>query len=308
MMTPLSVMVEAGSILLLVLAISNAVLVVMGIRRFKTVAHASCGRCGHTVMQLDTDRCAECGVRYVQAGVRAGVVRPGFPTWLIAIIVLLVSGVFILGVRGVVVAFIEGRLPPSVGWYESSLMANLDPTIFPTADGSGRFFLRVYFVEEKLSLEDAYSGYYQWPGVSRSLKVKTLTEAGASGSGEEQLGETLVLKEAVQPEDIRAWLVAAGASDAGEDGAEKLQAQTEKITAQARLFREEGASPSMQGVLQENGKAMTSLGRQVGVAQRKAWISRAIELGVFGAFAIVAAVVLLWSAIRTRRLADRAQA
>ena len=290
---------NAGVILLVVLALANVVLIVLGIRRFRVVDKAMCGHCGHTLHSLDSGRCGECGSVLVRAGVQAGQVRPGLPTWIIVVLILFVSGVFILCARGIVEGVVEEIVPSSVTVYRNEIHKDVDGSLFPTDEKEGgRFFLRIGFFEEKIGYEGEHVGYYDWEYSPRELQIMTMTEASSlkANPGPSSLGPPLRLEQPVQESGVRDWLLLAGAKEDGEDGAVRFEALLQEITEEAENFRTKGSEFKLSSTV------VNSYGNQVGNARRKAWVALVIEAGVFVFYGIVIALLMAWVKIRKRRL------
>ena len=277
-----------GAVVLVFLACANVLILVMGIRRFRASEIAVCGNCQHAIHALDSGRCSECGLKYVQTGIQAGLVRPGFSTWIIAAIVLIVSGVFIYAGRSLSNKIVDEDLPLSLNSYMSSWARNLEKSQFENTENM--FYVRLVFTQEKISVEDGFSKYYDWTPDPRQLELVSF-----EGEKISPLNHPLVLHKNIDESDVRTWLLEAGAIDESDSGNTRFEELVQQIVIDGNHFRNDESIDHVSG-LQMN------YATQGGVVERKAWISIVMDVAVFVLFGGIAFLLLVWTKFRSRRL------
>jgi hypothetical protein len=100
------------AILLLALAVANAVVLVSILRRSR-VEEPACGRCGYAVRGLESVRCPECGGHLAATGIVTRRMMPVISTWLLAVLgVLLVSALISWPLQ--LVPDIQDKIDPQV--------------------------------------------------------------------------------------------------------------------------------------------------------------------------------------------------
>jgi hypothetical protein len=279
---------EAGAILLVVFACSNVILIVLGIRRFRTAGVAACGHCGHAVHSLASARCAECGGKYVQNGVQAGQVRPGFPTWILAGLVLVLGVVFILAIRGVVRSAVDKAIPIMATSYVSSDVKSLDPALFSLIDDDGNAIeVSLHFNLERINMEDS-AQHYKWTPSAKWIEL--LSKSGGQSSS---LAPQMSMATEVEPEEVMQWFLDAGAVHESEEQQAELALLVEEVVEGVKWYRNGDGKPPRLNI--------KSAGRSRSIP-RVPWISTTIEIAVFALFGLLALIVLGWSGRRARRL------
>lgn len=277
-----------GAVVLIFLACANVLILVMGIRRFRTSEIAVCGNCQHAIHTLDSERCSECGLKYVQTGIQAGLVRPGYPTWIIAAIVLIVSAVFIYAGRSLANKIVDEDLPLSLPSYTSSWGRSLDKSQFEDSEKMNQ--VRLVFSQEQISVEDEFYQYYDWTPDPKQLEIVKF-----EGENIIPLTEPLVLHKNIDESDVRAWMLEAGAIDERDSGSTHFEELVQKIVIDGNKFRKKESFDSLSG-LQVNYATRGAM------VERKAWISIVMDVTVFVLFGGIALILLAWTKSRSRRL------